>query len=298
MSNTTAVAPRSAKFLNGGSDIGVQRHPETKSTWALPFARAFTRSLAPCRHSLPPPWRSTLPVIEETSLVSFGHHVVRDRPVLLGSHQLFCISVSVSVSLRPSAPPIPVFTTQTSSPQPPCLLVPGWRGGVSNPGKLCFARRGEGSLVARTLARPLPHPRTRPGSAPRAAGAGHEDARTGTRREHGEPDQVARCKRARAGPCRSPGAGPASDEPWKRPPSPPRAAPPPIETDQALGWVVIVLVFPPQFPAGVGNSLPGGRPGSALSIRRNKRLVCLGRCSYCSLGERLKQGPSEQEIAT
>lgn len=86
------------------------------------------------------------------------------------------------------------------------------------------------------------------------------------------------------------GAGPATNLGSAYPPL--RAAPSPNETDQAHGCVVVLVVLPPQFPAGVDNSLPGGRLGSALSVCRNKRLVCLGRCSCCSLGERLKQGPS------
>lgn len=202
MSNTTAVALLSAKFLNGGRDIGVQRHPETKSTWTLPLIRAFTRSLAPCRRSLPLPWRSTLPVIEETSLVSFGHRVVRDRPVAAQIPSAICIRICLSV--RPSALPIPVSTTHTSSPSP--FPRPGWRGGVSNPGKLCFAA-GEGSLVlalsqARSLILALDRVR-----AHSRQGQGRERTTRDEDRQHGEPDQVARCKRARAGPCRSPGLG-------------------------------------------------------------------------------------------
>lgn len=204
--------------------------------------------------------------------------------LLLRSHQL-SVSVSVSPSVRPRSqspypPPIP--------PPPAPSLVQG--GEAEFPIQVSFVLlSGEGSLVlalsqARSLILALDRVR-----AHSRQGQGRERTTRDEDRQHGEPDQVARCKRARAGPCRSPGLG--QRRTLEAPTLPSRAAPPPNETDQALGCVVIVLVFPPQFPAGVGNSLPGGRPGSALSVRRNKRLVCLGRCSCCSLGERLKQGP-------
>lgn len=202
--------------------LAVQRHPETKSTWALRFVCAFTRSLAPCRRSLLPLLAIYPTRREETSLVSFGHRVVRDRPV--------CCSDPISlVSLHPSAPPTPPYSPPTSI-SPLRLPLPrprGGRGGVSNPGKLCFPA-GEGLLIHYSSAR-TPAPLSSPLARVRARGRGRDEnarPRPGTRKESTvSRNQVACRKRARAVPCRSPGAGPATNLGSAHHPR--RAAPPP-----------------------------------------------------------------------
>lgn len=71
-----------------------------------PAVRSCVHSFVGAMSALPaPPWRSTLPVAEETSLVSFGHRVVRDRPVLLRSYQQ-AVSPSVRAPNHPYSPPI------------------------------------------------------------------------------------------------------------------------------------------------------------------------------------------------
>lgn len=109
-------------FLTAPVILAVQRHPETKSTWALRFVCALTRSLAPCRRSLAP-LLAIYPTRDRGNVACFVWPSCRSRSagVLLRSHQ-----PRVPPSVR--APNPPLFTTHEhiSSPPPPASAQ-GWK---------------------------------------------------------------------------------------------------------------------------------------------------------------------------
>lgn len=120
-----------------------------------------------------PPWRSTLPAIEETSLVSFGHRVVRDRPVLLRSHKPICLSI------RPPPPPNPPYSPLKAPPPPLPLPRPGGAE-AEFPIQVSFVSLpGRDHWCSHARTRPFPYPRPHPAPRP-LAGAGtrtHEQGR-------------------------------------------------------------------------------------------------------------------------
>lgn len=211
--------------------------------------------------------------------------------------------IDIHLSLRPSAhTPTPVFTTKPDLLPSPCPSAGGGgreRAEFPNQGSFVFFLPVRDKCCSHSSQRPLPHPSSSPspGSAPVGRGRdenAHDQGRGELRGSTVSRIQSPVASELGQGHVDPLELGPRRTLEAQRPsPGGPRHLPP-MRQDQALGCAVAVLVCPPQFPAGVGNSLPGGWPGYALSVCRNKRLVCLGRCSCCPLGERLEQGPSGQ----